>query len=162
MMRRLLILSGLVLAAATVTAHAAAGSSPECRAGDLAGAIIDVQGAAGSQFGRAILVNKSTRTCHTKGFVGGQFVGTDDKPIATHVTRDRTTAAKTVVVKSGAAAAFQLRWSDVPSGSTPCKKARWLRVTPPDDTKTLRVYFNSTPCRGDLEVRAITDPRGVS
>jgi hypothetical protein len=161
MMRRLLILSGLILAAATVSAHAAAGNGPECKAGDLAGAIVDVQGAAGSQFGRVILINKSPRTCHTRGFVGGQLVGTDNKPIATDVTRDHTTAAKTIVVKSGAAAAFQLRWSLIPSGSTPCKKARWLRVTPPDDTGQLRVYFNSTPCRGDLDVRAITDPRGV-
>jgi hypothetical protein len=37
-----------------------------------------------------------------------------------------------------------------------------LRVTPPDDTESVRVYFNSTPCRGDLEVRAITDPRSVA
>jgi hypothetical protein len=152
--------AALGLVAANGPAHAAA--SPLCRAGDLAGAIIDVEGAAGSQFGRLVLVNTSARTCHTKGFIGGQFVGTDNRPISTHVTRDRSTRAKTVVVKSGAAAALQLRWSLVPSGSTPCKKARWLRVTPPDDTNSVRVYFNSTPCRGDLEVRAITDPRSVA
>ena len=163
-MRRLVMLGALVslgLLALTGPAHGA-GNGPLCRAGDLAGAIVDVQGAAGSQLGRLILVNRSTHTCHTKGFIGGQFVGTDNHNIATHVTRDHSTPAKTVVVKSGAAAALQLRWSLVPSGSTPCKKARWLRVTPPDDTDSLRVYFNSTPCRGDLEVRAITDPRSVS
>jgi hypothetical protein len=64
-----------------------------------------------------------------------------------------------VVIRSGAAGALQLRWSDVPSGSTPCTRARWLRVIPPDDTKTLRVYFGAAPCRGQLEVRAITSPR---
>ena len=83
-----------------------AGSGPLCRAGDLAGAIVDVQGGAGSQFGRLILVNKSTHTCHTKGFIGGQFVGTDNHDITTHVTRDHSTPAKTVVVKAGAAAAL--------------------------------------------------------
>jgi hypothetical protein len=163
-MRRLVALGAVVslgLVALTGSAHGA-GNGPLCRAGDLAGAIIDVQGAAGSQFGRLILVNKSTHTCHTKGFIGGQFVGTDNQNITTHVTRDHSTTAKTVVVKSGAAAALELRWSLVPSGSTPCKKARWLRVTPPDDTDNLRVYFNSTPCRGDLEVRAVTDPRSVT
>ena len=139
----------------------AANSGPLCRASDLAGAIIDVQGAAGSQFGRLILVNTSSRTCHTKGFIGGRFIDTNNQPLTTHVTRDHSTPAKTVVIKSGAAAALELRWSLVPSTSTPCKTARWLRVTPPDDTKTLRVYFGGTPCRGDLEVRALTNPRSV-
>jgi hypothetical protein len=140
----------------------ASSSTPLCRAGDLAGAIMDVQGAAGSQFGRLVLVNTSSRTCHTKGFIGGQFVGTDNRAISTHVSRDHSTPARTVVIKSGAAGALQLRWSLVPSGSTSsCKTARWLRVTPPGDTESLRVYFGSTPCRGDLEVRAIIDPRSV-
>jgi hypothetical protein len=141
----------------------AAQSTPLCRARDLAGAIIDIQGAAGSRFGRLILVNASSRTCHTKGFIGGRFVGTDGRSITTHVTRDHSTPTRTVVIKPGAAGALQLRWNVVPSGSSrSCKTARWLRVTPPDDTTSLRVYFGSTPCRGDLEVRAITDPRQVS
>ena len=140
----------------------AAGGSPLCRAGDLAGAIVDVQGAAGSQFGRLMLVNTSSRTCHTKGFIGGRFIGTDNRPIPTHVIRDHSTAARTIVVKPAAAAALEVRWSLVPGGSsTSCKSARWLRVTPPDDTASLRVYFGSTPCRGELDVRAITDPRQV-
>jgi hypothetical protein len=151
-----------VAAAVAAVAHpGVAASTPLCRAGDLAGAIIDVQGAAGSQFGRLVLVNTSTRTCHTKGYIGGQFVGTDGRNIATHVTRDPATTPRTVVIKPGAAGAPQLRWSLVPSGTTACKTARWLRVTPPDDTKSLRVYFGSTPCRGDLEVRAVTDARKV-
>src|SRR5689334_18313722 len=109
---------------AGIRATSAAGATPLCRAGDLAGAIIDVQGAAGSRFGRLLLVNTSSRTCHTKGFIGGQFVGTDNRAIATHVTRDPSTPARTVVVKPGAAAALQLRWSLVPSGSSACKTAR--------------------------------------
>jgi Protein of unknown function (DUF4232) len=147
-------------AAAAATSHSAgaATSTPECRAADLAGAIIDTQGAAGSRFGRLILVNKSARTCHTKGFIGGRFVGDDGRSLPTHVMRDHSTPARTVIIKSGAAGALQLRWSAVPSGSAPCKRARWLRVTPPDDTRTLRVYFGDAPCRGELEVRAITSP----
>jgi hypothetical protein len=157
-------MSVVALAALSVLPRPARASSstPLCRAGDLAGAIMDVEGAAGSQFGRLVLVNTSSRTCHTKGFIGGQFVGTDNRAISTHVSRDHSTPARTVVIKSGAAGALQLRWSLVPSGSTSsCKTARWLRVTPPGDTESLRVYFGSTPCRGDLEVRAIIDPRSV-
>jgi uncharacterized protein DUF4232 len=163
--RALAIVSGLaatgaVAAFASHGARAATGG-PECRAADLAGAIIDVQGAAGSQFGRLILVNTSARTCHTKGFIGGRFVGDDGRTLATHVVRDHSTRARRVVIRSGAAGALQLRWSDVPSGTRPCTRARWLRVIPPDDTKTLRVYFGAAPCGGRLEVRAITSPRTV-
>ena len=163
--RTLAIVSGLaatavVVAFASHSATAATGG-PECRAADLAGAIIDTQGAAGSRFGRLILINTSARTCHTKGFIGGQFVGDDGHALPTHVIRDHSTPARRVVIKSGAAGALQLRWSDVPSGNGPCTRARWLRVIPPDDTKALRVYFGAAPCRGRLEVRAITSPRTV-
>ena len=163
MVRRTLAAMLIVTAAGVaVTARAgAATATPECRAADLAGAIIDVQGAAGSRFGRLILVNTSARTCHTKGFIGGRFVGDDGRALPTHVTRDHSTPARTVSIKSGAAGAVQLRWSAVPSGSAPCTRARWLRVTPPDDTKTLRVYFGDAPCRGELDVRAITSPATV-
>ena len=165
--RRVVICAGGCVAAAATAMVAlpgltqAAGNGPECRAGDLAGAIIDVQGAAGSSFGRLILVNTSSRTCHTKGFIGGRFIGDDGHALPTHVTRDHSTPARTVVIKSGAAGALQLRWSNVPSGTAPCRRARWLRVTPPDDTASLRVYFGAAPCRGDLDVRAITNPRTV-
>ncbi len=139
----------------------AAGDAPRCRAGDLAGAIIDVQGAAGSQFGRLILVNTSSRTCRMKGFIGGRFIGQDNQQLPTHVTRDHSTPARTIAVKPGAAGAAELRWSLVPSDRS-CRTARWLRVTPPGETATLRVYFGRMACRGDLEVRAITDPTTVS
>jgi hypothetical protein len=160
MLRRLATISVLVaLVAATAASRAgAAAAGPECRASQLAGAIIDVQGAAGSRYGRLILTNTSTKTCHTKGFIGGRFVGDDGHALTTHVTRDHTTTPRTVVIKSGAAGALRLRWSAVPSGSAACTRARWLRVTPPDDTRTLRVYFGAAPCRGELSVRAITAP----
>jgi hypothetical protein len=153
--------SASVAAAGPAEAAPRVGAGRLCRAGDLAGAIIDIQGAAGSRFGRLILVNTSSRTCHTKGFIGGRFIGTDGRPMATYVARDHSTPARTVVVKPGAAAALELRWSVVPSGGGSCARARWLRVTPPDDTSTLRVYFGHSPCRGRLEVRALTDPTVV-
>ena len=68
-------------------------------------------------------------------------------PLTTHVQRSGATP-HTVVVKSGAAAAVALHWNVIPSGSTPCRLARWLRVTPPGGTSTLRVYFHDTACRG--------------
>jgi hypothetical protein len=135
-------------------------STPRCHASDLAGAIIDEQGGAGSRDARLILVNTSARTCHTKGFIGGKLIGLDDQPLTTHVQRSGATP-HTVVIKSGAAGAVALHWNVVPSGSTPCRLARWLRVTPPDDTATLRVYFRDMACRGEIGVGPVTSPRTV-
>jgi Protein of unknown function (DUF4232) len=141
-------------------AGAGAQSTPRCRASDFAGAIIDEQGGAGSRDARLILVNTSTRTCHAKGFIGGQLIGTNDQPLTTHIQPSGATP-HTVVVKSGAAAAVALHWNVIPSGSTPCKLARWLRVAPPGGTSTLRVYFHDTACRGEIGVGPLTDPRSV-
>jgi hypothetical protein len=139
---------------------AGAQSTPRCRASDLAGAIIDEQGGAGSRDARLILVNTSARTCHTKGFIGGQLIGTSDQPLTTHIHRSGSTP-HTIVIKSGAAGAVALHWNVIPSASTPCKLARWLRVTPPDGTATLRVYFHDTACRGDLTVGPVIQARTV-
>jgi hypothetical protein len=140
---------------------AGAQSTPRCHSGDLVGAIIDRQGGAGSRDARLILTNKSSRTCHSKGFIGGQLIGLDDHPLTTHVHRDHGTPARTVVIKSGAAAALTLHWNVIPSGTTPCRVARWMRVTPPDDTTTLRVYFRDTACRGEISVGPLTNPSTV-
>ena len=161
--RRMMAVAGCLaaLAAWSALAGAAQGADPRCRGVDLAGALIDVQGAAGSEFGRVILTNKSSRRCRMKGFVGARLLDKLNQPLPTHVTRDHSTPAKQVVVRRGAAAAFELRWSNVPSGASPCKKARWVRVKPPLSSSSVRVHFAHAPCRGDLEVRAITDPSSV-
>jgi hypothetical protein len=155
-------LAALVAWSGLAGAAHAAGVGPRCRGVDLAGAIIDVQGAAGSQFGRVILTNKSSRRCHMKGFAGARLIDKHNHPLPTHVTRDHTTPTKQVVVERGAAGAFEIRWSNVPSDASPCKTARWMRVRPPHSASSVRVHFGAAPCRGDLEVRAITDPTSVS
>ena len=109
--------TALTSAAVVLPSGAGAAGPPRCRAADLAGAIIDVQGAAGSRFGRMILVNKSGHSCHTRGFIGAQLIGTDGRPLPTHLHRDHSTPTRTIIIRSGAAGALQLRWSVVPSGS---------------------------------------------
>jgi hypothetical protein len=154
-------LAALVAWSALAAAAQGRAAAPRCRGADLAGAIIDVQGAAGSQFGRLILINTSSRTCHMRGFAGAQLIDRHNQPLSTHVTRDHSTPVTRVIVKRGAAGAFELRWSNVPSDDQPCKRARWLRVTPPHSSSSVRVHFGAAPCRGELEVRAITDPSSV-
>jgi Protein of unknown function (DUF4232) len=162
-MRRLLVLAvaaGLATLGLSSGAQGA-GGGPRCHAADLAGALIDIQGGAGSEFDRLIIVNKSSHTCHLRGFIGAQFNDRHNHPLPTHVTRDHATPVTTVVLPSGGAAAAQLRWSLVASGTTACPKPRWLRVTPPGATKSFRVHFGRTACRGDLTVRALTNPTTV-
>ena len=150
-----------VLAAVAVVPVGAAGkSTPRCRASDLTGALIDEQGGAGSRDARLVLTNTSRRTCHSRGFIGGQLIGLDDRPLTTHVRRTGA-ATRTVTIKPGAAAALTIHWNVIPSGNSPCRTARWLMVTPPDDIATVRVYFRSTACRGELTVGPLTNPRTV-
>ena len=155
-------LAALVTGSALADAAHGRPVTPRCDGGDLAGTIIDVQGAAGSEFGRVILINTSSRTCRMKGFAGAKLIDKHHHTLPTHVTRDHSTPVKRVVVESGAAAAFELRWSNVPSDANPCKAARWVRVTPPHSSSSVRVLLRAAPCRGDLEVRAITDPTSVA
>src|SRR4051812_48698967 len=113
-----------VLAAGGLALASGRGSVPACAGTSLGGAIIDVQGAAGSSFGRLILINTSSRSCRLRGFISGAFVGIDGRPIATHTSRDHGDPVRTVVVKPGAAAAATLRWSNIPSeSSTSCERA---------------------------------------
>src|SRR4051795_7176424 len=84
-------LVGALGAVVLLPAGAGAQNTPRCQASDLAGAIIDTQGGAGSRDGRLILVNTSAHTCHTKGFVGGQLIDTSNHPLTTHVQRSSAT-----------------------------------------------------------------------
>ena len=108
-----------------------------------------------------ILINVSSRTCHSKGFIGGQLVATNGRLLSTHVHRDQRDTPRTVAIKPGAAAALTVHWSVIPSGNTTCRTARWLRVTPPDQMTSLRVYFGDTACRGDLDVGTLMNPTTV-
>ncbi len=151
----------VAIAAAVLPAGGEAAGTPRCGASDLAGAIIDVQGAAGSRFGRLILINRTQRSCHTNGFIGGQLIDTDGRPLATKIVRDHRTRAQTVVIRSGAAGALTVHWNVIPSGNRPCQTAQWLRVTPPNDTRSLRVFFGDTACRGQIDVGPVTNPQTV-
>jgi hypothetical protein len=157
------VAGGVVAAtvAVLVPPGAGASSTSRCRARDLAGAIIDVQGAAGTRSGRLILVNKSSTSCRIKGFVGVRLVGTNGVPLPTHVNHLRGTPVRTVVIRSGAAGALTIRWNVIPSGSTACATAEWLRVSPPGDTHTVRVFFGDTACRGQVAVGPVTNPATV-
>jgi len=148
-----LVVTGVAAAVAAASAtEATAQRIPRCTAQHLVGAIIDVQGAAGSRFGRLLLTNRSRRNCRTLGFIGGQLIAPNGDRLPTEIVRDTHVRPRRVLIRSGAAAVVSVRWNVIPSGNRPCRRARWLRVTPPDGTKATRVYFGDTPCRGRITV----------
>jgi Domain of unknown function (DUF4232) len=167
--------SALILASAALAAVAVAGtpasgagaaaSTPKCNAKNFAGALIQIQGAAGSGFGQLILVNKSKTTCHSSGFIGGTFLGPAGQGLQTTITHEAFSssanckAAKPCVVVPGSALRADLHWSHIPVASQQsCEKTRALRVTLHGTNGTTRVNFPDTACNGDLIVRALRNP----
>ena len=153
------------LAVAIAPASGAAATTRKCNAKNFAGALIQIQGAAGSGFGQLILVNKSKTTCHSSGFIGGTFLGPAGHKLHTTITHEAFSspvnckAAKPCVVVPGSALRADLRWSHIPVGSQQtCEKTRALRVKLPGTKGTTRVNFPDTACNGGLIVRPLRDP----
>jgi hypothetical protein len=147
-----------VLCAAVAAAPAGARTPARCHTSDLSGHFGHIQGAAGSRFGPLVLVNRSDRTCFVRGFIGGQLIGADGKPLTTRIVRDRTTPVRMVTLRPGAKAVSVVRWSAIPSGGEHCPTPRTLQVTPPDEVARLRVPWPAGQqiCGGgEIDVRAL-------
>jgi hypothetical protein len=162
-------IAALAVAVVCAGGSSAAAATPKCNAENFAGALIQISGAAGSGFGQLILVNASTTTCHTAGFVGGSFLGRDGKPVPTTVTHERFAsgvncrAAKPCVVPPGAAVRADLHWSHIPSGNErSCPKTPALRIRLPGTRGTTRVHFPDIACGGRLIARPLRDPTAAT
>ena len=164
----ILATAALAALADTVTPASGAGaaaSTPPCNAKNFAGALIQIQGAAGSGFGQLILVNKSKTTCHSSGFIGGTFLGPTGNELHTTITHEAFSspvnckATKPCAVVPGSALRADLHWSHIPVGSQQtCEKTRALRVKLPGTEGTTRVNFPDIACNGDLIVRRLRNP----
>jgi hypothetical protein len=164
------ILTTTALAAPVVAVTPASGtgavaSTPTCNAKNFAGALIQIQGAAGSGFGQLILVNKSKTTCHSSGFIGGTFLSPAGKELHTTITQEAFSspvnckATKPCAVVPGSALRADLHWSHIPVGSQQtCEKTRALRIKLPGTEGTTRVNFPDTACNGALIVRPLRNP----
>lgn len=155
----LLVLAGGC--AAVLAAPRGAQAASRCHTSDLTGHFGFIQGAAGSRFGPLVLVNTSHHTCTVRGFIGGQLIGAGGHHLATNIVRDHSTPVHTITVHPGGKAVSTVRWSAIPSGSGTCPTPRSLRVTPPDETTTLRVVWPAGQqiCGGgEIDVRALRHP----
>ncbi len=148
-------------AAAATTATASA--VPACRTADFAAVVRNVQAGAGQRQATLVLRNRSSRSCHTFGYVGLQLRSARGGNIPTSTTRVRPPAPKTIVLTPGAHAFAKLAWTAVASGSESqsgaCEPtAKTLQITPPDQTARVSTAWRGGPvcARGAFRVGALT------
>ncbi|MEA2210906.1 MAG: hypothetical protein QOF83_854 [Solirubrobacteraceae bacterium] len=135
-------------AASTSRTVTPTGGPGECRAAQLTLSYLGGLGATGHGDLGFALRNRSTRSCHTYGYPGIQFLDRMGKSLptqASHSTDDffGHSLLRSLSVAPGHSVSFRL---DVSHGSgTPgrCPTAAALRVIPPDDTRALRTAITN-------------------
>jgi hypothetical protein len=145
-------------AAATTAATPAVAAPPRCHTNELSASLGRVDAGAGQRFTRLTLRNRANHTCRTQGWVGLRLVRNHGQPIPTRDVRVQGPSHR-VVLAPGDRAATKLRWGAIPGPGEPqtgpCEPtAQHLRVTPPDETASLRLRWTSGPvCQsGRIEV----------
>lgn len=136
------------LPAATATAPGASTtvaqqkSSSLCRASDLQLSFIGGQGATGHGLLGFELRNVASRSCHTYGFPGIQFLARSGRPLPTVTTRtthDFFGAAplQALIVAPHTSVSFRVGVTHGIASSAGCTTAAGISVIPPGDTSSL-------------------------
>ena len=120
------------------------------RTSDLSAELAWVEGAAGSRYSAIVLTNRSQRTHSIYGYGGLQLLDARGRTVPTRQVRDRTTRPTQVVLRPSMSAHADLHWSAVAQGSdsqtgTCQPEPAFLLVTPPDETRSLRIPWNAGP-----------------
>lgn len=159
-------------AGGTVTIGASSGGTgrpaERCHTSGLAISFIGSEGAAGHIFDTLALTNTTNAPCSMFGFVGAQMLNAAGQELPTRVVRNggffsTQPGPTTFVLQPGAAALFQIEWSDVPTGDEmSCPSAASLEVTPPDEFDFLVLPvrgFGLAPCNaGTIDVTPVLPP----
>ncbi len=124
-----------------------------CRTSDLSAELAWVEGAAGSRYSAIVLTNRSRRSCTIYGYGGLQLLDARGRAVPTRQERDRTTRPALVVLRPGRSVHADLHWSAVAqpgdSQTGTCQpEPAYLLVTPPDETRSLRIRWNAGPVCG--------------
>ncbi|HEY6747225.1 MAG TPA: DUF4232 domain-containing protein [Mycobacteriales bacterium] len=120
------------------------------RTSDLSAELAWVEGAAGSRYSAIVLTNRSRRTSTIYGYGGLQLLDARGRTVPTRQVRDRTTRPTQVVLRPGMSAHADMHWSAVAQGAdSPTGRCQpepaFLLVTPPDETRSLRIPWNAGP-----------------
>jgi len=90
------------------------------------------------------LVNRSTHPCRIYGYGGVQLLDAAGAALPTQQVRGRP-APQPITLRPAGRAYSVLTWVHSPE-APPCSSSAFLLVTPPDDTKSIRVAFSHTVC----------------
>ncbi len=141
----------------TTTAAPGSVAGSLCRAPGLALSFLGGQGATGHGLLGFELRNVSSRSCHTFGFPGVQFLDAGGRPLPTAATRTTqdffgSAPERALSVARGQSVSFRIGVTHGIPSSAGCTTAAAVSVIPPDDTESLHV----TVPNGVYECRAAT------
>jgi len=122
----------------------------------------DSEGAAGTIFTTALLLNTSSAPCRIYGYPGLGLRSAAGADLPSHVVRGGgmlpAGGPGTVTLAPAVSASFSFTYSDNPTGSdtqAACRQAATLVVTPPDERDPLTVAFAGAPCEGTVHVSPV-------
>jgi hypothetical protein len=129
---------------ATKTTTTAFAGGTACTASDLTPTFLGSNGAAGTVVLGFALKNTGSKSCHTYGWPGVQFLSASGAALPTNATRTTadvvgSTPANALTLKPGEEASFRIVASDIGANGGNCPTARQLQIYAPDDTVTMKV-----------------------
>jgi hypothetical protein len=115
-----------------------------CHTADLAVEVGQADSATGHTGLSMALVNRSTHPCRIYGYGGVQLLNAAGAAPPTKQVRGGS-APRPIVLRPGGRAYSALFWVHSPE-APPCSSSAFLLVTPPDETRSIRVAFSHTVC----------------
>ncbi len=135
-----------------------------CTSGQLAAAVLEHSGAAGTIYAAIRLSNTSPISCTLSGFPEITGISTDGSPIALQENNSDGpqspfaiygTFPLVATLPPHGEGAFVLAYTDVPEGSSTCIQLMRLTVAPPSGGGTLQVSFPATLCSTVISVSPV-------
>ena len=124
-----------------------------CSASDLTPSYLGSNGAAGTIVLGFALKNTGTRTCHTYGWPGVEFLSSSGAALPTGSTRTTgdvvgSTPANPLTLAPGQEASFRMVTSDMGPGGSSCPTASALQIFAPDDTVKMKLSLGGVAACG--------------
>ena len=138
---------------ATKTSTTPGASGAACTASDLTPSYLGSNGAAGTIVLGFALKNTGSRSCHTYGWPGVQFLSSSDAALPTGATRTTgdvvgSTPANLLTLAPGQESSFRMVVSDMGPNGSNCPTASALQIYAPDDTVKMKVALSGVAACG--------------
>lgn len=138
---------------ATKTSTTPGATGAACTASDLTPSYLGSNGAAGTIVLGFALKNTGSKSCHTYGWPGVQFLSSSDAALPTGTTRTTgdvvgSTPANPLTLAPGQEASFRMVISDMGPNGSNCPTASALQIYAPDDTVRMKVSLSGVAACG--------------